>query len=160
MKNLFYLALLVLTLILIYVASSQVLNQSGRYLIYTEPVPTGSNECTVILLDSNSGKSWSLIDQGWRPLNQTTEEKMVNQQEVMAIEINKLKEAQGREIGLIKARYEQEYNALLQKMNQVSSPLKRVTYRARPKKEAKPAEPEPEVESDSSENSPPGWLTR
>jgi hypothetical protein len=171
MKKLYYPALLVLALVLAYFAITSFSHRSGRYLIYEGYVPQGTNEAGVIMLDTQTGRTWSLVNNVWQPIKRVGEEKTLagpdpdRERALLAEEIERYKRQQEHEINQIKAKYTEEYSALLKRLEEhlgtdVKQPSATGSGRTSSSKAKKPsASSRTTIPEEGAEEAAPGWLT-
>lgn len=157
---------LLLSLLLCLVFASLASASIGKYQVFSEKKgPLGLGPKSVIMLDTETGKSWEWVEGAWKPIPQFEEKKGPSPEEIKAqqeSELNALKAKQDQELQFIKAKQDEEIKSLKAKLVEKpaittakaeNSPAKVRTI-SRKKKTAAVAEPAVNEETGDK----PGWL--
>jgi ElaB/YqjD/DUF883 family membrane-anchored ribosome-binding protein len=157
---------LLLSLLLCLVFASLASASIGKYQVFSEKKgPLGLGPKSVIMLDTETGKSWEWVEGAWKPIPQFEEKKGPSPEEVKAqqdAELNALKAKQDEELLSIKAKQEEEIKSLKAKLTEkpvittvkVESAPRKVSTVSRKKRAT--AQAETAVNEDAGEK--PGWL--
>ena len=152
---------LLLCLLFVSLASASI----GKYQVFSEKKgPLGLGPKSVIMLDTETGKSWEWVEGVWKPIPQFEEKKGPSPEEDQAqqeSEINALKTKQDQELQFIKAKQDEEVKALKAKINDKAA-VTEAKIEIAPKKvrtisrKKRAAVAEPAVNEDTGDK--PGWL--
>lgn len=101
-----------ITLVLIFVLAFVFYNipKTGKFAVYPGRSPSGSEETSVILLDTETGDSWFYSDNIWKPIPKVKEMSEISSK--LEDEIRTLKINQAEEIKALKAKREEEISTL------------------------------------------------
>jgi len=156
---------LLLSLLLCFAFACLVSASTGKYQIFSEKKgPLGLGPKSIMMLDTETGKSWEWVEGAWKPIPQFEEKKSPSPEEVQAqqeSELNALKAKQDEELLKVKAKQEEEIKVLKAKLVEkpalTEAKIENATKKVRTiSRKKRTAQAEPAVNEEAGEK--PGWL--